>query len=95
MMCMGKVCVPILAPRGGVFSGTLASVLFDSKKAIQVLFGGTSPPPLSVHMLLVWASAQISQCSSSAWLWSLVKRGTYDLGQLNVGQSLGFFFPRF
>lgn len=43
-------------------------------------------------MLQVWASAQVSQYFSSAWLQSLVERRTYDLSQLNVGQSSGFFF---
>lgn len=66
IMCMEKVCVCIYASSQGVgyfrhlwFLPSLAFIPLSSRNSVQILFGGAAPPPHLVHVLLVWARAQV------------------------------------
>lgn len=92
---MGKVCVYILAARGwGAFRHLIVHSFLIPQKLSRMYLGEAGlPHSVSTRCKRGRLPRSASACSSSAWLRSLVKRGTHDLSQLNVGQSLGFFFP--
>lgn len=78
----------------GCFSTPYRSFFLIPQKLSRMYLGEAGlPHSVSTRCKRGRLPRSASACSSSAWLRSLVKRGTHDLSQLNVGQSLGFFFP--